>query len=78
LKEKGYISFVDVFLKLGYLAKSDYEDWRFRRVLSSANIQSGVITPFFEPIIVVWSTQSCTSDSITRRFVAVGDKPRLM
>ena len=33
---------------------------------------------FFEPIIVVWSTQSCTSDSITRRFVAVGDKPRLM
>ena len=32
LKEKGYISFVDVFLKLGYLAKSDYEDWRFRRV----------------------------------------------
>jgi hypothetical protein len=24
LKEKGYISFVDVFLKLGYLAKSDY------------------------------------------------------
>ncbi|MDH3605329.1 MAG: hypothetical protein OEU26_37525 [Candidatus Tectomicrobia bacterium] len=32
LKEKGYICFVDVFMKLGYLSKSDYENWRFRRV----------------------------------------------
>ena len=32
LKEKGYISFIDVFMKLGYLSKSDYENWRFRRV----------------------------------------------
>jgi hypothetical protein len=32
LKEKGYICFVDVFMKLGYLSKSDYENWRFQRV----------------------------------------------
>lgn len=32
LNEKGYICFVDVFMKLGYLSKSDYENWRFRRV----------------------------------------------
>ena len=34
LKEKGYICFVDVFMKFGYLSKSDYENWRFRRVSS--------------------------------------------
>jgi len=34
LNEKGYICFVDVFMKLGYLSKSDYENWRFRRVSS--------------------------------------------
>lgn len=32
LQEKGYICFVDVFMKLGYLSQSDYENWRFRRV----------------------------------------------
>lgn len=32
LKEKGYISFVDVFLKLAYLDLKDYEDWRRKRV----------------------------------------------
>ena len=32
LKEKGYLCFVDVFMKLGYLSKSDYEHWRFKRV----------------------------------------------
>jgi hypothetical protein len=32
LKEKGYICFVDVFMKLGSLSKSDYENWRFQRV----------------------------------------------
>ena len=32
LKEKGYICFVDVFMKLGYLSPSDYENWRFKRV----------------------------------------------
>ena len=32
LREKGYISFVDVFMKLGYLDPTDYEDWRRRRV----------------------------------------------
>jgi hypothetical protein len=34
LKEKGYICFIDVFMKLGYLSKSDYEHWRFQRVSS--------------------------------------------
>lgn len=32
LKEKGYISFVDVFIKLGYLDPMDYEDWRRKRI----------------------------------------------
>lgn len=32
LNEKGYICFVDVFMRLGYLSKSDYEHWRFKRV----------------------------------------------
>ena len=32
LKEKGYISFVDVFMKLGYLDFKDYDDWRMKRV----------------------------------------------
>lgn len=32
LKEKGYISFVDVFMKLGYLDPKEYEDWRAKRV----------------------------------------------
>ena len=32
LKEKGYICFVDVLMKLGYLSQSDDENWRFQRV----------------------------------------------
>ena len=32
LKEKGYISFVDVFMKLGYLDPKDYENWRMKRI----------------------------------------------
>ena len=32
LKEKGYISFVDVFMKLDYLDPKDYESWRMKRV----------------------------------------------
>lgn len=32
LKEKGCISFVDVFIKLGYLDPKDYENWRMKRI----------------------------------------------
>jgi hypothetical protein len=32
LKEKGYISFVDVFIKLDYLDPKDYENWRMKRI----------------------------------------------
>jgi len=32
LKEKGYISFVDVFMKLGYLDPKNYENWRMKRI----------------------------------------------
>lgn len=32
LREKGYISFVDVFIKLGYLDVKDYELWRFKKI----------------------------------------------
>ena len=32
LREKGYVSYPDLFIALGYLDQRDYEDWRFRRV----------------------------------------------
>lgn len=32
LREKGYVSFIDVLIKMGKLNKEDYENWRFRRV----------------------------------------------
>ena len=32
LKEKGYIAFIDVFMKLGYLDHKDYENWRMKRI----------------------------------------------
>ncbi len=32
LKEKGYISIVDVLMDMGKLSKQDYEAWRFKRV----------------------------------------------
>ena len=32
LREKGYISFVDVLMRMGKLTKEDYEAWRFRKV----------------------------------------------
>ena len=30
--EKGYVCAVDILMRLGYLSKNDYEDWRFGRV----------------------------------------------
>ncbi len=41
LREKGYISFVDVLISMGKLSKEDYEAWRFRKV------------PCLEPVIKV-------------------------
>ena len=32
LREKGYISFVDVLMHMGKLSKEDYESWRMRRI----------------------------------------------
>jgi len=32
LREKGYICFPDVFIKLDYLTQADYEKWRRKRV----------------------------------------------
>ncbi len=32
LKCKGYIAFVDLFIKLKYLDEKDYENWRMRKV----------------------------------------------
>lgn len=32
IKEKGYISFVDIFIKLGYLDVKDYELWRMKKI----------------------------------------------
>ena len=32
LREKGYISLIDVFISLGYLTQKDVESWRMKRV----------------------------------------------
>lgn len=32
LRKKGYISYSDLFIALGYLELKDYEGWRFRRI----------------------------------------------
>ena len=32
MKEKGYISFVEVLIEMGYISKYDYESWRFKKV----------------------------------------------
>jgi len=32
IEEKGYLSSIDVLLKLGYLSDKDYENWRFGKV----------------------------------------------
>jgi len=32
LKEKGYISMIDIFIGLGYLTDKDIEAWRMKRV----------------------------------------------
>jgi len=32
IHEKGYISVVDVLMRLEYLSQSDYENWRFGRI----------------------------------------------
>jgi len=32
LRDKGYISFIDILIRMGKLTKDDYEAWRFRRV----------------------------------------------
>jgi len=32
IKEKGYISFTDLFIKLNYLSEEDYTNWRMKRV----------------------------------------------
>ncbi len=32
IKEKGYISFIDLFIKLHYLSEKDYTDWRMKRI----------------------------------------------
>jgi len=32
LREKGYISFVDLLIRMGKLTQKDYEEWRCRKV----------------------------------------------
>lgn len=44
IEEKGYLSFIDVLLKLEYLSEKDFENWRFGKVeylekVCSANLK---------------------------------------
>jgi len=32
LREKGFVSFVDVLIRMGKLTKEDHDDWRTRRI----------------------------------------------
>lgn len=32
LREKGYLCFVDIFMRLDCLSQTDYENWRMKRV----------------------------------------------
>ena len=41
LREKGYISFIDILIRMEKLTQNQYEDWRFRRV------------PYLERVITV-------------------------
>ncbi len=41
LREKGYISVVEVLIDMGKLSRQDYENWRFQRV------------PYLEKVITV-------------------------
>lgn len=38
LREKGHISFVDVFIKLGYLDQKNYENWRMKHIPDLENV----------------------------------------
>jgi hypothetical protein len=38
LREKGYISFVDILISIGKLSQEDYEAWRFRKVPSLESV----------------------------------------
>jgi hypothetical protein len=33
LKEKGHLCFIDIFMRLGCLSQTNYENWRLERVL---------------------------------------------
>ena len=41
LRDKGYISAVDVLLSMGRLSKEDYERWRFRQVAHLEKVLPG-------------------------------------
>jgi hypothetical protein len=56
LKEKGYISFVDVFIKLGYLDPKDYENWRMKRV------------PYLERVIKINLGKINSSSTVVGKF----------
>lgn len=45
LREKGYISFVDVLIRMGKLRNDDYQAWRFRKI------------PYLERLIAVKLTK---------------------
>lgn len=54
--EKGYICSVDVLLRLEYLSRKDYEDWRFGRV------------PYLEKVCKVNLKKLSLTSSIIRKF----------
>lgn len=64
LREKGFISPVDVFIRLGYLDPKDHEAWRFRRV------------PYLESVIRVSRARiNFIMTTLRRNSLAGGLKP---
>ncbi len=56
LYEKGFISTVDIFLRLGFLSQKDVEDWRFGRV------------PFLEKVCKVNLKKLSFTNKVIRKF----------
>jgi len=61
IEEKGYLSSIDVLLKLKYLSKNDYENWRFGKVeylekVCGVNLKKlSTINKIIEEISLQWN-----------------------
>jgi hypothetical protein len=61
--QKGYVSSVDVLLKLGYITESDYQKWRFGKIeylekVSEANLHKlSAVNEFIRKFAEEWNLE---------------------